>query len=94
MTPPSGWWPRAVEALRTVAGYYEEVYTAPVRAGLEREARRQQDVLVTVLFLEALGVDNPASAVTAELYPELLEAYHDWHRREGWERAPEPGLCC
>lgn len=87
-------WRRAAAALRRAAGYYDEVFMAPWRAGLQREARRQEDVLVTLLFLEALGVDNPASSVTVELLPEMLEAYHDWHRREGMERAPEPGMCC
>lgn len=94
MSDQPGWPRRALRGLRTVAGYYEEVFSAPYRAGLEREARRQQDLLVTLLFLEALGVDNPASDVTVELYPELVEAYHDWHRREGMERSPEPGVCC
>ncbi len=90
----AGWWARVRRTARAAAEVYDELYTAPVRAGLEREARRREDVLVTVLFLEALGVDNPASAITVELYPELLAAYHDWHRREGWERAPEAGMCC
>lgn len=88
-------WPgRALRGLRRAAAHYEEVFAVPYRSALEREARRQRDLMVTLLFLEALGVDNPASDVTVELYPELVEAYHDWHRREGWERAPEPGVCC
>ena len=94
VTDEPGWPIRLLRSLRRAAGYYEEVFQAPYRSALEREARRQKDVLVTLLFLEALGVDNPASIVTVELYPELVEAYHDWHRREGWERSPEPGVCC
>ncbi|QBI21783.1 hypothetical protein ER308_20965 [Egibacter rhizosphaerae] len=83
-----------ISALRRAAGHYEQVYTVRYRSALEREARRQEDLLVTLLFLEALGVENPASPVTAELLPEMIAAYHDWHRREGWERAPDPGVCC
>lgn len=85
---------RLGRSLRTAVEAYQEVYTVRHRSALQREARRQEDLLVTLVFLEALGVDNPAASVTVELYPELVEAYHDWHRREGWERSPEPGVCC
>ncbi len=85
---------RLWRGLRVAVDAYEEVYQLRYQSALQREARRQEDVLVTLVFLEALGVDNPAASVTAELYPELIAAYHDWHRREGWERSPEPGVCC
>lgn len=67
---------------------------APWRAGLEREARRQRDLLVTLVFVEALGVESPSAYHTMELYPELLAAYHDWHQRQGRERSEQPGMCC
>lgn len=85
---------RMARGVRVAIDAYQQVYTVRHRASARREARRQQDLLVTLVFLEALGVDNPAASVSAELYPELVAAYHDWHRREGWERAPEPGMCC
>lgn len=85
---------RLGRACRTALDAYQQLYTLRHQSALQREARRQEDLLVTLVFLEALGVDNPAASVTAELYPELIAAYHDWHRREGWERSPEPGVCC
>lgn len=85
---------RLGRAYRTALDAYQQLYTLRHQSALQREARRQEDLLVTLVFLEALGVDNPAASVTAELYPELIAAYHDWHRREGWERSPEPGVCC
>jgi hypothetical protein len=85
---------RAVAAARRFRDLHHELFMAPWRAGVEREARRQRDLLVTLVFIEALGVENPAAFHTMELYPELLEAYHDWHRRQGLERAAVPGACC
>ncbi len=67
---------------------------APWRAGLAREARDRQELLLTLVFLEALGVEHPAPLLSLELYPELVEGYHDWHRRTGLDRSPMPGVCC
>lgn len=77
-----------------LAHYHDELFMAPWRAGLEREANRQRDLLTTMVFLEALGVENPASYHALELYPDLVVAYHEWHRRQGMDHAPEPGMCC
>jgi hypothetical protein len=49
---------------------------------------------VALTFCEALGIENPAAYHTLELYPELIASYHDWHRRQGLEAAPQPGMCC
>jgi hypothetical protein len=91
MASPAG---RLRELARRLAAYHDELFMAPWRAGLQREARRQEDLLVTLVFLEALGVENPASYYTLELYPELVAAFHDWHHRAGMPRSPEPGVCC
>jgi uncharacterized protein YciW len=80
--------------LRRALAFHDELFMAPWRAGVQREARRQEDLLVALVFCEALGVENPAAYHTLELYPELVAAYHDWHRRQGLEHAPHPGVCC
>ncbi len=79
---------------RRIEAFHDELFTAPWRSALQREANRQQDALLAMLFLEALGVPNPASYYTLELYPEMVEAFHQWHRRMGLERFPEIGFCC
>lgn len=85
---------RVREAVRRTLEFHDAVFMAPWRAGVQREARRQEEVLVALAFCEALGVENPATYHTLELYPELVAAYHDWHRRQGHDRAPQPGVCC
>lgn len=72
----------------------EEFFVSKWRAGLQKEAARQQDTLMAMLFLEALGIPNPASYYSLELYPEFVEEFHRWHQRMGMHRFPEPGVCC
>ena len=45
-------------------------------------------------FSDLLGVPNPVSFYTLELYPELIEQFHEWHQRMGMEQAPEGGFRC
>lgn len=85
---------RARARLHRLVALHDELFVAPWRAGVERETRRQRDLLVTLAVVEALGVESPDALSTMELYPELVEAYHDWHRRQGLERAELPGMCC
>jgi hypothetical protein len=82
------------ERWRRATDLHDALFMAPWRAGVRREARRQEDLLVALVFCEALGVENPAAYHTLELYPELVAAYHDWHRRQGLDQAPQPGVCC
>jgi hypothetical protein len=92
MSPPAGG--RLRTLARRLSDLHDAYFMGRWRAGLQREARRQEDLLVTLVFLEALGVENPASYYTLELYPELVVAFHDWHRRAGMPQSPEPGFCC
>lgn len=64
------------------------------QSGLQKEASRQEDALMAMLFLEALGVPNPTGYYTLELYPEFVESFHRWHRKMGQDTFPEPGFCC
>jgi uncharacterized protein YciW len=82
------------ELWRRLNAFHDELFMAPWRAGVRREGRRQEDLLVALTFCEAFGVENPAAYYTLELYPELIASYHDWHRRQGMDTAPQPGVCC
>lgn len=80
--------------LRRAGEIHSELFIAPWRAGLQREARSRQDALVAMLFLDAMGVPNPDPYLSLEVYPEMVESFHDWHRRQGIERWPSAGVCC
>ena len=77
-----------------ISDYHDELFMAPWRAGVAREARSEEDALVALLFLEALGIPGPADYYALELYPDLIEAFHSWHQRMGMETFPEAGVCC
>lgn len=87
---PGRWraWYRRAEEL------HREFFVAPWRAGLQREATRQQDLLMAMAFLEALGIENPAGYTTLELYPEFIARFHEWHRRMGEDTFGDAGVCC
>ncbi|MQA87150.1 MAG: hypothetical protein GEV03_21615 [Streptosporangiales bacterium] len=85
---------RAAGAWRRVERFHDELFVAPWRQGLEREARRQGDVLRALLLLEAFGVDNPVAYETLDLVPQLVADLHEWHLRLGQERFGDPGVCC
>jgi hypothetical protein len=64
----------------------------------ERELRQQtaelNDLFLLLCFMEAAGMPNPATLYLLEVYPYLLEQFHQWHQRMGIERSPLDGLPC
>ncbi|MDT8437007.1 MAG: cory-CC-star protein [Gemmatimonadota bacterium] len=73
---------------------YEGVYTAPYRSLVQREYLRRRDLFTLLGASELLGVPDPVSFYTLEMLPELIDGFHDWHRRIGLERPPEGGFRC
>lgn len=74
-------------------------YDRMLRLGHEAEVRRElaerEDMIMLMLFGETMGLPNPASYYTLELYPALLDAYHQWHKRMGMEHSPlDQVRCC
>ncbi len=69
-----------------------------LRVGHESAALREQeqadDLFMLLCFSESFGLPNPASWYTLELYPLLLEEFHEWHRRMGMDRSPLDHLRC
>ena len=45
-------------------------------------------------FSDLLGVPNPVQFYMLELYPSLIEEFHEWHVRVGMEHPPEGGFRC
>jgi hypothetical protein len=81
-------------AWRSLERAHEAVFVAPLRRAGAREARRQADVLRTLVLLESLGVDNPVGYEVLDLVPYLVADLHAWHVRTGRERYGDVGVCC
>jgi hypothetical protein len=80
--------------LRKARDIYEGIYFAPYRSQIQREYLRERDLFFLVGFSDLLGVPNPVAFYTLELYPELIEEFHQWHLRMGMPQAPEGGFRC
>lgn len=80
--------------LRAALEIYEGLFFAPYRAEIHREYLRQRDLLHLLACTDLLGIPNPVEFYTLELYPELIEGYHEWHRRLGMPSAPDGGFRC
>ena len=94
MTDERGWWRTLRRRLRAARDIYEGVYIAPYRSAIHREHLRQRDLFLIMGFSDLLGVPNPVAFYTLELYPELIEQFHEWHMRMGMPNAPDGGFKC
>jgi hypothetical protein len=77
-----------------LTAWHDALFLSRWRSGLQREARRQEDVFVALLYLSAFGIDDPSGFATLELTPELVESFHRWHQSQGVDRFPDVGVCC
>lgn len=66
--------------------------------GYDRHLRQQtaelNDLFLLLCFMEAMALPNPATFYLLEVYPYLLDQFHDWHRRMGIARSPLESLRC
>jgi hypothetical protein len=66
--------------------------------GYERDLRQQTaelgDLFLLLCFMESAGMPNPVALYLLEIYPYLLEQFHQWHRRMGIEHSPLDSLPC
>jgi hypothetical protein len=85
---------RLRERLRAALDIYEGIFIAPYRSEIYREYLRERDLFLILGFSDLLGVPNPVAFYTLELYPELIEQFHQWHLRMGMPHAPEGGFRC
>lgn len=59
----------------------DEFYQAPYRNTLTSNYRDENDFFMLMVFAQSLGVEDFTSFYTLELYPFLLEDFHEWHQR-------------
>ena len=81
-------------SLQELRALLREFYVAPYRGAMARAKRDDEDLFMLLVFVEMLGVPNPASYYTLELLPVLYERFHEWHTRMGMERSPLDGIRC
>lgn len=86
--------PSLRERWDSLVDVYRGMFLDPYRRALHREYREVHDAFLVSTFPDALGIPNPVMLHTLELYPYLIEHFHQWHRRAGMERAPEGGFRC
>jgi len=86
--------PRIRELWKNINHFYDELYFAPYRQSIRRQLRDEEDVFMLLTCSEMLGIPNPLTYYTLELIPYMLEEYHAWHRRMGYERSPLDEIRC
>ncbi|MGM8214627.1 cory-CC-star protein [Bacillaceae bacterium W0354] len=79
---------------KQIIKWYEEMLSIPHRTEIARELRDEDDLFLLLMYSDMLGIPNPAFYYTLELYPYILEKFHDWHLRMGMEKTPFDGIRC
>lgn len=74
--------------------YYEDVISLPHKGEIARELRNEDDVFLLLLYSEMIGIPNPVFYYSLELYPYIIEEFHEWHLRMGMEKSPLSGIRC
>ena len=82
------------KSLLSLMNIYEQMYRLSNKRVVLKEIRKQDDLFLTMILSEQLGVENPVIWHMLELYPFLLDQMHDWHTRMGIEKCPFEGLKC
>ena len=85
---------RLRRGLRAAGEIYEGIYFAPYRAQILRAYREERDTFLLLGYADLLGAPNPVTFYALELYPHLIDEFHQWHLRIGMPRAPDGGFRC
>ncbi|WP_411842441.1 cory-CC-star protein [Salinicoccus sp. HZC-1] len=83
-----------LDNIKKLIRYYEEVLEMPHRTEVARELREEDDLFLLLLYSEMIGIPNPVYYYTLELYPHIIEDFHDWHLRMGMDKSPLTGIRC
>ena len=85
---------RVRKGLRAAGEIYEGIYFAPYRSQIYRSYREERDTFLLLGFADLLGAPNPVAFYALEIYPDVIEEFHQWHVRIGMPRAPDGGFRC
>jgi len=61
---------------------------------LRRQTSELNDLFLLLCYMEATGLPNPATLYLLDVYPYLLDQFHQWHRRMGIPHSPIGSLPC
>jgi hypothetical protein len=82
------------EKFKKIIQLYDEMIRLPHKTEIARELRDEDDLFLLLLYSDMLGLPNPVFYYTLELYPYIIEKFHDWHLRMGMEHSPLEGIRC
>lgn len=91
--PGAGMLQRVRSAWQALERGHDALFVARWRGDLRRSAARQEEELLALLLLDALGAESPTAYYTLELYPWLAAQTHQLHRARGLDRW-DSGACC
>lgn len=78
--------------------HWLDLYDQTMRLGhdaeIKRELRTQDDLFMFLCFSEMMGIPNPVTYYTLELYPILITEFHQWHKRMGMDKSPLDHVRC
>ena len=81
--------------LKKLVRYYDQIISLNHRREIENEKRRKEQMFMALAMMDAMGISNPAAFYTLELVPYMIQDFHEWHQRHGWENSPlETVRCC
>src|SRR5690625_1175821 len=83
-----------LDKIKKAIKFYEDVISLPHKGEIARELRNEDDVFLLLLYSEMIGIPNPVFYYSLELYPYIIEDFHDWHLRMGMEKSPLSGIRC
>lgn len=83
-----------LDRVKRIIEIYEEILRMPHRTEIARELREEDDLFLLLLYSEMIGIPNPVYYYTLELYPYMIEKFHEWHLRMGMEKSPLSGIRC
>jgi hypothetical protein len=84
----------ASELWRNVADVFEGMALSGHRRQLRAEALELEDLFLLMCFMDLLGLPNPVALYLLDVYPYLVEEFHLWHRRMGFDRSPLATFSC
>ena len=86
------------DELATLRQRFADIVHGAALTGYEHDLRQQtaelNDLFLLLCFMEATALPNPATLYLLEIYPYLLEQFHDWHKRMGIDHSPLGSLPC
>ena len=83
-----------VVTLKKLIDGYDKAISLSHHAEIKREIRDEDDLFLLLCFSELLGIPNPLSYYSMEMYPLFLEKFHQWHVRMGMDKSPLGDIRC